>query len=162
VFGISIVSARCLGISMITGIAVVTYLASYRASRHAAYSGFMSLMWTMMAQGYFTQVSHHWLTTLLSMVAIWLALAPSDRPMSPFIAGLAAGAGAMVTPTRGVLALIAAVAGHVGAPRNALLARLVLGTSVVPVLMLMYLISQGSLIAGFEDVIVFPAHKYAG
>jgi hypothetical protein len=102
--GISIWSARLLAILTITGIACFTYLACRQASKHALSSALVAIGWAIMSQGIWTQISHHWFTTLLSMIAAWAALASGgerQRWLQPLIAGVAAGAAAMVTPTRG-------------------------------------------------------------
>src|SRR5262245_43639633 len=67
--GVSIWSARLLAILTITGIACFTYLACLKASRHAPSSALVAIGWAVMSQGVWTQISHHWFTTLLSMVA---------------------------------------------------------------------------------------------
>jgi hypothetical protein len=119
-----------------------------------------------MSQGIWTQVSHHWFTTLLSMVAAWAALADVGEPRRPswhpLVAGLAAGAATMVTPTRGALAILATAAGFLGSCRQG--TRLIvfaLGSALIPICLLAYMIGQGALAAAFEDVIVFSATRYA-
>src|SRR5262249_28406636 len=110
--GISIWSARLLAILTITGIACFTYLACRQASKDALFSALVAIGWAVTSQGIWTQISHHWFTTLFSMVATWAALASvkksQRRQWQPLIAGVSAGAAAMVTPTRGVLAMLAA------------------------------------------------------
>ena len=73
--GVSLWSARLLAILTIMGIGCFTYLACRQASRHAPSSAFVAIGWAIMSQGFWTQISHHWFTTLLSMVAAWAALA---------------------------------------------------------------------------------------
>jgi uncharacterized membrane protein YwzB len=115
-----------------------------------------------MSQGIWTYVSHHWFTTLFSMVAAWIALAsvkkPQLRQCGPLIAGVAAGAAAMVTPTLGALAMLAAITGFVGSRRQ--LSAYVLGSALIPICLLVYVIGQGALAAAFDDVIVFTATRY--
>src|SRR5438034_137419 len=108
---ISIWSARLLAILTITGIACFTYLACRQVSNNAPSSALVAIGWAVMSQGFWTQINYHWFTTLFSMVAAWAALASVEKPQRwqwrPLIAGLAAGAAAMVVPTRGALAMLA-------------------------------------------------------
>jgi hypothetical protein len=164
--GTSIWSARLLAILTITGIACFTYLACRRASRHAHTSALVVIGWAVMSQGAWTQVSHHWFTTLLSMVAAWAALPgagkPQQLPWQPLFAGLAAGAATMVTPTRGALAMLAAAVGFLGSCRQRTsLIVFALGGALIPICLLAYVIAQGALAAAFDDVIVFASTRYA-
>src|SRR5262245_10897512 len=164
--GIWMWSARLLAILTITGIACFIYLACRRASGHAPASAFVAIGWAVMSQGAWTQISHHWFTTLFSMVAAWAVLAslgkPQRRQWQPLVAGLAAGAAAMVTPTRGALAMLAAAAGFAGSRRHrTVLIAFALGGALVPLSVLAYVIGQGALAAAFNDVIVFSATRYA-
>src|SRR5262249_47672505 len=136
--GTSMWSARLLAILTITGIACFTYLACRRASGHAPASALVAIGWAVMAQGAWTQISHHWFTTLFSMVAAWAALSaarnPQRRQWQPLVAGLAAGAAAMVTPTRGALVMLAAAAGFAGSPRQRTgLIAFALASALVPI-----------------------------
>ena len=69
------------------------------------------------------QISHHWFATLFSMMAAWAALAGIGRErrwlQGPLVAGLAAGAAAMVTPTRGAAAALAAATAYLDLRRRA-------------------------------------------
>jgi hypothetical protein len=160
--GISIWSARLLAILTITGIACFTYLACRQVSKHAFSCALVAIGWAVMSQGIWTYVSHHWFTTLFSMVAAWIALAsvkkPQLRQCGPLVAGVAAGAAAMVTPTLGALAMLAAITGFVGSRRQ--LSAYVLGSALIPICLLVYVIGQGALAAAFDDVIVFTATRY--
>jgi hypothetical protein len=163
--GISMLSARLLAILTITGIACFTYLACRQASRHAPASALVAIGWAVMSQGAWTQISHHWFTTLLSVVAAWAALSaagnPQRRQWQPLVAGLAAGAAVMVTPTRGALVMLAAAAGFAGSPRQRTgLIAFGLASALVPICLLAYVIRQGALAAAFDDVIVFSATRY--
>jgi hypothetical protein len=164
--GISIWSARLLALLTITGIACFTYLACRQASKNALSSALVAIGWAVMSQGLWTQISHHWFTTLFSMVAAWAALAsvenPQQRQWQPLVAGVAAGAAAMVTPTRGALAMLAAAISFVGSRhQRTWLISYALGSALIPICLLAYVIGQGALAAAFDDVIVLTATRYA-
>jgi hypothetical protein len=164
--GISMWSARLLVILTITGIACFTYLACQQASRHAPSSALVVIGWAVMSQGPWTQMYHHWFTTLFSMVAAWAALSSVGKQerwqWQPLIAGLAAGAAAMVTSSRGALAMLAAATGFVGSRhQRSKLVAYGLGSALIPICLLGYVIQQGALAAAFDDVVVFAATRYA-
>jgi len=164
--GTSIGSARVLAILTIAGIACFTYLACRQASKHAPTSALIVIGWVVMSQGIWTQISHHWFTTLFSMVAAWAALVSVERPPrwlpGPLIAGLASGAAAMITPTRGALAMLAALAAFMDLRRfRPNLIAYVLGSILVPMCLLAYVIEHGALAAAFDDVILFTATRYS-
>jgi hypothetical protein len=116
-----------------------------------------------MSQGIWTQISYHWFTTLFSMVTAWAALASFEKPQRwqwrPLIAGVAAGAATMVMPTRGALAMLAAVAGFVDSRRTKLIAY-ALGSALIPICLLVYVIANSAFVAAFDDVIQFTATRY--
>ena len=103
------------------------------------------------------ETSAHWFATLFSMVAAWAALASVEKPQRwqwrPLIAGLAAGAAAMVTPTRGALAMLAGATSFVDSRRQRIkLIVYVLGSALIPICLLMYVIAQGAFAAAFDDM----------
>ena len=163
--GISVGSARSLAILTIVGIACFTYLACWQASKNAPLSAVLATFWVVMSQGALTGVSHHWLTTLFSMVAAWAALANIEHARHwlrwPLIAGAAAGMAAMVTPHRGALAMLAAATAFLNLrrPRTELIAYL-FACALVPAAMLAYVIGHHALAAAFDDVIRFTAGRY--
>jgi hypothetical protein len=164
--GISIWSARLLAISTIVGIACFTYVACRQASRNAPLSAIFTIGWVVMSQGRWTQVSHHWFTTLFSMVSVWAALGSFEhsprRLRWPLIAGAAAGTAAMLTPTRGALAMLAAITAFLNLRRDRTqLIAYLLGGAVVPAGLLIYVVSNQTLAAAFDDVIRFTAARYA-
>ena len=119
-----------------------------------------------MSQGIWTQVSHHWFTTLFSMVAAWAALVSVEHAQRylrwPLIAGAAAGMAAMVTPHRGALVMLAIVTAFLNLRRHrAELIIYVLGCSLAPVGLLAYVVWHHALAAAFDDVILFAAMRYA-
>ena len=164
--GVSFLSARTLAILTIVGIACFSYLACQLASGKKPLSAAITIMWVVMSQGSWTQVNHHWFTTLFSMIAAWAALASVEQPQHrlkwPLIAGLAAGMAGMVTSSRGALVAVAAMTAFLFLRRN-WHEFLVCGlaTALVPMGLLIYLASQDSLIAAFDSVIVFTATRYA-
>ncbi|HEV1994855.1 MAG TPA: hypothetical protein VGR03_11020 [Candidatus Acidoferrum sp.] len=164
--GISVWSARLLAISTIVGIACFTYVACRQASRNAPLSAIFTIGWVVMSQGRWTQVSHHWFTTLFSMVGVWATLASFEHSPRwlrwPLIAGAAAGTAAMVTPTRGALAMLAATTAFLNLRRDRTeLIAYVLGGAMVPAGLLIYLVSNQALAAAFDDVIRFTAARYS-
>ena len=164
VTGVSFLSARTLAVLTFVGIASFTYLACRQASRNAPLSAFLTIGWAMMSQGPWMQVSHHWFTTLFAMVAAWAALANLEQRAlrQPLIAGVAAGAAAMVTPTRGALAALAALTAFLNLRQNRTGSiTYVLGVMLVPVGLVVYLAFNHSLAAAFDDIIRFTATRYA-
>lgn len=163
--GVSFVSARLLAIVVIVGIACLTYLACYRACRNMAASAIAALAWAIMSQGPLTQLSHHWFTTLLSLVIFVALLEWIEAPQSRYwlaVAGLAGGAVTMITSTRGALALLAGIAAFNAIRQHcAAFAVYCLAALVVPTLIILHLAAQGSLEVAFESVIVWPARHYA-
>jgi hypothetical protein len=166
IVGISVLSARSLAIITIAGIACFTFLACRQASRNAPLSACLAICWVIMSQGVWTQLSHHWLTTMFSIVGVWAALANAgngDRRWRwPLIAGAASGTASMITPTCGALAMLAALTAFFPLRRHcaALIAYVLAGASV-PIGLVLYLAWRHALVAGFNDVIVFTASQYA-
>ena len=164
--GIPIGSARSLAILTIVGIACFTYLACWQASKNAPLSALLATGWVVMSQGAWTQVNHHWFTTLFSMMAARAALANVEHAARwlrwPLIAGAAVGAAAMVTSHRGALAMLAAVTAFLNLRRQhrAELIAYVLGCALVPAALLTYVVGHHALAAAFDDVIKFPAERY--
>jgi hypothetical protein len=164
-FGASFCSARTLAILTVAGIAGFTFLACRQASKNAPLSAVLAIAFVVTSQGIWTQVSHHWFTTLFSMMVMSAAIANVERAGRrwPLIAGAAAGAAAMKTPTRGALAMIAAfvivLSGRRG--RKELIA-FVLGGVLLPAGLIAYVVGQHAFAAAFDDVIRFTGTRYAG
>jgi hypothetical protein len=164
--GISMLSARMLAVLTIVLIAGFTFLACRQASENASLSAILAIGWVAMSQGLWTQVSHHWFTTLFSMAAVWAGLVNVGhaRRLSrwPLIAGVAAGAAAMVTPTRGALAMLATLTAFVNPRRGRTeLFIYVLGCGLVPVALIAFVAGQHTFAAAFDDVIRFTGARYA-
>jgi hypothetical protein len=164
--GMSIFSAHTLAILTIGAIACFTYLACRQASKHAPLSAFIAVGWVVISQGLWTEINHHWFTTLFSMIAAWATLVSIERAqpslLGPLVAGVAAGAAAMVIPTRGAFATLAAATAFLNLRRHrAEAVSFVLGCTLVPICTFGYLIAHGALTEAFDDVILFAATRYA-
>jgi hypothetical protein len=163
--GISVGAARSLAILTIVGIACFTYLACWQASKNAPLSAVLTTGWVVMSPGVLTQVSHHGLTTLFSMVAAWAALANVEHAQRwlrwPLIAGAAAGMAVMITPHRGALAMLAAVTAFFNLRHRVELIAYVLGCALAPASLLAYVAWHNALAVAFDDVILFTATRYA-
>ena len=163
--GISIGSAHSLAILTIIGIACFTFLACQQAAKSAPLSAVLVTGWLVMSQGPWTQVNHHWFTTLFSMVAAWAALANVEHAQRwlrwPLIAGVAAGMAAMVTPHRGALTMLAAVTAFWNLRRHrAEFIAYVLGCALIPAALLAYVVKKEALAAAFYYVIRINAERY--
>jgi hypothetical protein len=166
--GTSFWSVRCLAILVIVGVSCLIYLTCRSVLKNAAASALFALAWLVVSlyqEGWLVQISHHWFTTLFSMISARAAIARTEREQrllrGPLVAGLAAGAAAMVTPTQGVAAAFAAATAYVDVRRyRAETAIFVLGCAIVPIGLLGYLLVHGTLIDAYQDVIVFPAKRY--
>lgn len=163
--GISLFSARALAILTIAGISCFTYLACRKASKDAPLSALIAIGWIVVSQGEWTQINHHWFTTLFSMVAAWATLASIEHPQSwlrgALTAGIAAGAAVMVTPHRGALAALAAATAFLDLRRyRAELMTYALGSALIPICLIAYLIGHNALTAAVNDVILFTASRY--
>jgi hypothetical protein len=164
--GVSMLSARVLTILTIVGIVCFTYLACRQASKHPIYAVLFSLGWLVMSLGPWTQISHHWFTTLFSMVVAWTTLASIETPRrwlrGPLLGGIAAGAAAMITPTQGVLVMLAGASAFGNLRRYWVeMLAYAFGAALVPIVLFAYVAAYGGLAQAFDDVILFPATRYA-
>jgi hypothetical protein len=163
-FGPSLLAARYLATLTTVGIAYFTYLSCCEASNRTVISAAAALAWVIWSQlTWSLQISHHWFTTLLSMISAWAALrsARSGFATSTMAAlsGIAAGAATMITPTRGALTALACLTAF-SKNRLALL-KYIIACAVAPSLILLLLVLQGSVVAAIEDVIILTATRYA-
>jgi hypothetical protein len=163
--GTSVLSARILAILTIAGISCFIYSACRQASKDAQLSALIAIGWTVVSQGDWTQISHHWFTTLFSTIAVWAALASVEhtwpRLLGPFTAGIAAGAAVMVTPNRGALVMLAAATVFLNFRRyRSELLTYVLASALIPICLIAYVIMRGALTAAFNDVILAMAARY--
>ena len=145
--------------------ACISYLVGYRILRSAAVSAIFTLAWVAMSQGEWTQVSHHWFTTMFCMIELDALLRWIDKPRGlffPAVAGLAGGAAVMITPTRGALILLAGMAAFSDAHRQfGAIAVYFLAALVVPVLFVLHVSGQGALSVAFDSIIIHTFTRYA-
>lgn len=155
--GVSLTSLRLLSIVTVAAIAVLTYLACVKVSGGPFLSAVLALAWVVLSQGAWTQVNHHYFTTAFSMAALLAVLWGGARGAA--LAGLFAGAAGMVTSTRGALAVIAALVSL--GMRWKLWLPFLIGCALIPFLCLAYLAAHGTLLAAWDDVIVWTATRYS-
>ncbi len=164
--GISLISARSLVILNMSGIAGLIFLCCRAVSRGTILPVILSILWVVMSQGLWTQVNHHWITTLFSMLVLYATLSnTAGKKIWPGLAGLAAGAAMMVTPTRGVLAGIAGLVALVYARRPSPWSGFwvyVIASVSIPFFIMVFMLAEGIFTAGFYDIIVFTGTRYAG
>jgi hypothetical protein len=161
-------SVRCLAILVILGVSCLIYLTCRSVLKNAAASALFAVAWlvsSLFDHGMLVQISHHWFTILFSMTSARAAIARTEGEQhwlpGPLVAGLAAGAAAMVTPTQGVAAAFAAATAYLNVRRyRAETGIFMLGCAIVPIGLLVYLLAHGTLIDAYQDVIVFPAERY--
>jgi hypothetical protein len=167
IVGQSFFAARILAMLTIAGIAYFTYLSCLEASKHLVISAASALAWAIWSQLVWNlQVSHHWFTTLLSMISAWAAirsirLGPTLNSM-PLLSGFTAGAASIITPHNGALTALASLTAFLGpAGTRQAFFKFTAGCLVIPILICLYLVSRGSFAAAFADVILFPATRFS-
>jgi len=162
--GGSFVSARLLAVGVVALIAGGICAACRRAGATGPLACVLTLGWVVASQGYWTQLSHHWLTTALCLPCLLLALpaaADAPRKAGSLAAGLALGTALIVTPTR---AFYAGAAAAVCLWRQDG-ARWRLGWfgagAVAPALAAAaWLAAHGALGDALRDTLAFPARHY--
>lgn len=164
--GPSFAAVRALAIGVIALIAGFTYLSCYGASKSHVLSIWLALVWVVASQEIWTpQLSHHWFTTLLSMVAAWTALRSAEGAGGRWLAvicGLAAGCAVGSTQTRGAFTGLAALVayGRVRPPIDRMV--LYVLAAVTPVLLMIVVLAlMGVAVEAYRDIILFPARRYS-
>ena len=165
IFGQSFTSLRILAHAIIAGISCLTYLTCILVSDNFIMPLILVMCWVVVSQSDWTIVSHHWLTTLLSMSAAWLSLLSvkedASRVGRPMLAGLAAGTAAMITSSRGVLAILATIATFINVRHfSRQLMVCLMGCLVIPIVCLAYIILNGEFTSAYEDIVEFTLYHY--
>jgi len=163
----SFFAVRMLVLANIVAIGCLTYLSCRRVSDSPAMCAAAVLAWALMSQGMWTQLSHHWLTSLFCMILVWAALAwltsSTRNSLLPILAGFAGGCAVMVTQSRGALILLAGLVAFCEVRRHlSAVAGYCVAALIVPAALIAYLAWQGALEAALESVILYPARHYAG
>jgi hypothetical protein len=162
---VSFFSARVLATFTFIGIACGLYSVTLRVSCNTLASTVSVVVFVITSQGLLMQVSHHWFTTLFCISALFGSLLwiNTHRLSWVILAGLAGGAATMITPTRGALAVMAGLLALTDGGRfnTTALTHYVVAVAVFPMLLIIFIASQGSLSAAFDNVIVYPAVHYA-
>ena len=108
VFGSSLFAARSLAVLVIAITAGFTYSCCRALSGRAGLSMLLTLSWVAASQGGWTQINHHWFTSMFSMIAMWSLMPADGKSRQPILAGLAASAATLVTTHRGAIIVLAA------------------------------------------------------
>lgn len=160
-FGTSLVSARSLMLLVTSVTAWCTFTCCRIASGRTWLSAVFTLMWVVAGQGMWTQVNHHWFTTMFSMIALFGALSPEQRGATA-IAGVAASLAALVTTHRGGLVVISAFVGMLLDRQVHRLAVYVGAGLTCAALVLGYLVAESTVVAAFEQVVLYAMNHYSG
>jgi len=165
IVGDSLVAARAFAIAVAVLTTCVVYLACVAEGAGRAAAACLALGWVATTQGDWTVVNHHAITTLLSMGAALTTvrvLRGRDQTRTAFLAGVLAGAAAMVTQSRGALAVAACLAALLAARRSrSELLALIAGTAAAPLLAVGWLLAHGAFGDAFRDIVVLTAQRYA-
>ena len=170
IFGHSFIAARILALAATVGISCFAYLACVEVSANLVLSAFLVLAWAAtIPPSWIVVISHHWLTTLPSMAACWLALCglgtrrSSARAGLPLLAGMLGGAAAMVLSSTGTWVTLATAASFIDLRRfRRQFVACLLGCLIVPLLCLAYIVLIGALVPAFDDIVRFTLTQYAG
>jgi len=160
--GPSLAGARMLVVLVVAGISFLTCLICLRVSKSRPLSAALPFIWALSSQGFWTQINHHWLATFFSLIAFLNLLPDRNQRIYPFFCGFAAGATALTTSGRGALIVFAAFATILARGNKVDIWKFIGGGASISALVLIYIIANGSLVAAYQDVIVFAATKYSG
>ncbi len=161
IFGPTLMAARLYVVVLIILIAWFTFSCCRHVSGRPGISVFLVLCWVFASQGNWTQVNHHWLATLMSMVAFWALTRASGKKQRPIIAGLAASAATLVTSHRGALVAIAGLLTLLLRKSGRSIALYIASGLGFLAAVVIYLLWQGSIDAAFEQVILYPIRHYS-
>jgi hypothetical protein len=160
--GNSLAGARVLTVLLIAGISFLTSLICLRISKSRRVSAPLTFMWALSSQGYWTVIEHHWLTTLFSMITFLNLLPNRNQRIHPFFCGFAAGASAWTTSGRGTLVVLAAFLTILARGDKVDTWKYVGGAASISAFVLLYIGANGSVVAAYQDIIVFTATRYSG
>jgi len=159
--GHSLAGARILTVLCVAGSAFFTFLICSRVSKSRVTSAALTLIWALSSQGLWPEISHHWLTTLFSLIAFFNLLPNPDGRIRPFLCGFAAAAGAWTTSTSGSFAVFAAFLSILSRNNKVDTWKYLGGVASASALVLLYLVAHGSFYAAYQDIIVFAATRFS-
>ncbi|WP_327754439.1 hypothetical protein VVT58_10240 [Sphingobium sp. SJ10-10] len=160
-FGPSLVAARLLVMLVMVTTAWFTFSCCKIASGRPSLSAVITVSWIAAGQGLWTQVSHHWLTTMFSMIALWGVLSPRNRA-GPAIAGIAASAATLVTTHRGALIVLAGFGSlFLQKSPQKMLTYIISGISLLGIT-ICFIFLLGAATQAFDQVILWTIKQYSG
>ena len=159
-FGSSLLAARLMIILVIALTAWLAFSCCRILSGRPGMSALLTLCWVATCQGQWTQVNHHWLTSLFSILALRAMLPAGDRRMLPLAAGLAASAATLVTSHRGGLIVLAGFASLIGRGWRATALYMAGGMALLAAI-LVFLWAQGTLMPALDQVVLFAFNHYS-
>jgi len=160
--GHSLAGARMLVVLVVAGISFLTCLICLRISRSRPLSAALPFLWALSSQGFWTQINHHWFATFFSLTSFLNLLPDRNQRIHPFFCGFAAGATALTTSGRGGLIVFAAFAVILARGNKTDIWKFIGGGASISALVLLYVIANGSLVAAYQDIVIFAATKYSG
>ncbi|EQB05673.1 hypothetical protein L288_12405 [Sphingobium quisquiliarum P25] len=160
-FGQSLLAARLLMVLVIALIAGLGYSCCRMVSNRPALSATLVLAWSVSVPGPWMQVNHHWFTSLFSMLTLWAVLRAEGKPTRLSMAGLAACAAALVTTHRGGMIALAGLLSILSMRSVRSLTIYIFSGMTLASLALAYLWSQGTIMAAFDQVILYALNHYS-
>lgn len=160
-FGSSLFAARSLAVIVIAMTAGFAYACCRAISGRTGLSMLLTLTWVAASQGVWTQVNHHWFTSLFSMIALWSLMPVADKSGRPVLAGLMASAATLVTTHRGSMIVLAALATLVLQKSLWDVVKFISGGLLLLTAILFFLWWQGSMNDAFEQVILYAMSNYS-
>ncbi|BDD67189.1 hypothetical protein Sj15T_22100 [Sphingobium sp. TA15] len=160
-FGQTLLAARLLMVLVIALIAGFGYSCCRMVSNRPGLSATLVLAWSVSVPGPWMQVNHHWFTSLFSMLTLWAILRAEGKPVRLTVAGLAACAATLVTTHRGGMIALAGLLSILSTRSVRSLAVYISSGLTLAVLALAYLWSQGTMLAAFDQVILYALNHYS-
>lgn len=161
VFGSSLFAARSLAVLVIAITAGFTYSCCRALSGRARLSMLLTLSWVAASQGGWTQINHHWFTSMFSMIAMWSLMPADGKSRQPILAGLAASAATLVTTHRGAIIVLAAFTSLLLQKSLTDIIKFISSGLLLLAAILLFLWYQGTIDEAFDQVILFAIHNYS-
>ncbi|WP_294537589.1 glycosyltransferase family 39 protein [uncultured Rhodoblastus sp.] len=160
-FGPSLMAARILTALFISLTAWLAYDCCRIISGHRGLAASLALTWIAAFHIFWTSVNHHWFTSCFSMLTLWAIMTAQAKPGRLFLAGLAASAAALVTTSRGGLAVVAGLLSILSRRSVKDVLIYAAGGAALLFAVVGFLWSQGSLGPAIDQVIVWTFHNYS-